>query len=400
MKKTGIFFTVFLFSGIIFGQSTLDYLLKARAFTKAGKPDQSIEILSSAITIQKDSRFYSERAEARIIKGDYAGAIADYNSANSISQFSGEYGLSRVYALKGDPATSLYHLEISMKSTFKRSEKEILLDPAFSKIENNPGWRQFWKKEWYSDLEKNISEIEYYTYSGKTSDAMAIYTELEKNYPDNENVKYADALINLSAGRYAAAVKILTALSASDNDNEKYLRTLARAQTGSLNPAGASLTYSKLIDLEIPDAELFIYRAECYRKTGETDKALSDIKKYLSVYPEDKVALSIAGKIEAASGDNLKALQYFSENLKNHPNDPQCYVDRANSYFLSKSWDWAVKDYSMSLDLDPGNSEVWLNKGIALLSSGKHDEACHDFRQALSLGNKKATEYISRNCIK
>jgi lipoprotein NlpI len=50
-----------------------------------------------------------------------------------------------------------------------------------------------------------------------------------------------------------------------------------------------------------------------------------------------------------------------------------------NSYFISRSWDLAINDYSMSLDLKPANSDVWLNKGIALLNSGKVDDACHDF---------------------
>ena len=71
-----------------------------------------------------------------------------------------------------------------------------------------------------------------------------------------------------------------------------------------------------------------------------------------------------------------------------------------NSYLLSKSWDYAAQDYSMSLDLAPGNPDTWLKKGIALVNSGKTEDACHDFRQALSLGSKRATEYISRYCIK
>ena len=148
-------------------------------------------------------------------------------------------------------------------------------------------------------------------------------------------------------------------------------RLLARAQTLTGNPAGASDTYTQLLSSGVADAEILILRAECYRKTGENDKALKDIEKYLDLYPENKDALSLAGKIEAVSGDNLKALDYFSRNLKLHPNDPECYVDRANSYFVSRSWDWAIKDYSMSLDLSPANSDAWLNKGIALLNTAR-----------------------------
>jgi Flp pilus assembly protein TadD len=54
----------------------------------------------------------------------------------------------------------------------------------------------------------------------------------------------------------------------------------------------------------------------------------------------------------------------------------------------------------MALDLDPDNADAWLNKGIALVNSGRAADACHDFRKALSLGNKKATTYISKYCLK
>jgi tetratricopeptide (TPR) repeat protein len=400
IKKTGILVSALLFSGIISGQTVFDLLLTAKALDKSGKPDQAIEILSVALKDQQDSRLFLERAEANFIKGNYSAALSDYNSANNLVKFSGEFGLARTYAMKGDAATSLYHLELNLKSQLKRSEKEIMLDPVFTRIENRPEWRLFWKQEWYSAADKSISEIEYFLSAGKGNEAGEALSELQKNYPGNENILYGSALINLSSGKYADAIKKLTGLLAGNPENEKYLRALARAQTGASNPAGASATYSTMISLEIPDADLFMLRAECYKKTGETEKAMADLQKYLSIYPENKDAISMAGKTEASSGNNLKALEYFSQNLKLHPNDAGCYIDRANSYFLSKSWDWAVKDYSMSLDLDPENSETWLNKGIALLNSGRTEDACHDLRMSLSLGNKRAVDYISRNCIK
>ena len=81
---------------------------------------------------------------------------------------SGEYGLARIYALKGDAATAVYHLESCLKSPFRKSEKDILLDPAFSIIENRPEWRQFWKKDWFGNLEKGLAEIEYDVSTGNT----------------------------------------------------------------------------------------------------------------------------------------------------------------------------------------------------------------------------------------
>jgi len=400
MLKAGILILVLIFSKQAYGQSVHDYLLQAKAFISSGRPEQSVTILTEALAKNQDSRLLLERAEAFILTGDYSGAIADFNSASDLSDQSGEFGLARVYALKGDASTSLYHLELSMKTDFKRSEKEIMLDPAFSRIENKAEWRQFWKKDWYSVSEENISEIEFYTSNGKIEEASAVLNDLKKSYPGSSGSKYAESLVDISAGRFTSAVRTLSELLTAEPDNEKYLRTLARAQEKLDNPAGASVTYSKLLTLGVPDADFLKLRAECYRRTGETDKAIADIEKYITLYPDDRKALSLAGKLNASSGDNLKALKYFSDNLKNNPNDPQCYIDRAGSYFSARSWDWAVKDYTMALDLDPANSETWLNKGIALLNSGKTEDACYDFKKSFSLGNKKATDYISRHCIK
>jgi len=400
MIKIITLFWILLTISDVSGQQSVDYLLKARALGEEGKTADAIALLTKAISENSDSRLFTERAGLNILNGDYSAAISDYNEANKLTLNSGEYGLSRIYALKSDAATSLYHLEMNLNSSFRKSEKEVMLDPAFGVIENRPEWRQFWKNDRYSELEKSISEIEYSLSSGKTNESLAVLSDLKRNYINNDDILYAEALINITSGKSAEALKELSVLTNMNPGNEKYLRALAKAQNAASNAAGATVTYTRLLDAGVADAGLYMLRAECYRKTGETEKAIADIEKYLSYYPSDKYALSLAGKVEAASGDNLKAIEFFSDNLKLHPNDADCYVDRANSYFISKSWDWAIKDYSMSLDLKPGNSDAWLNKGISLLNSGRSDDACHDFRKSFSLGNKRASEYISNNCIK
>jgi len=400
MKKT-ITLILFLFcAGITSGQLPVDYIIHAKALRESGKTDMAISLLDSIIAKTQESRLYLERAESYVLNRNYSGAISDFNEANKLSHFSGEYGLSRIYALKGDANTALYHLERNLNSSFKKGEKEIMLEPAFGIIENKSEWRQFWKKEWFSFTERSISQIEYLNSTGRIDESRDILLELKERYQSNRDIQYAEALIDLSAGKYTDVLKVLSGLIAVNPENEKYLRILALAQTGASNMAGASNTYSKLLDLGIADAKLLVLRTDCYRMTGENSKALSDIEKYLHYYPDSKEALSLAGKIVAASGDNLRAIEYFSKNLKLHPGDPECYIDRANSYFVSKSWDWAIMDYSMSLDLKPEDSQVWLNKGIALLKSGRVEDACHDFRKSFRLGNKSASKYISKNCIK
>ncbi len=199
--------------GTLHGQQTVDYILKARALREAGKPEQAVNLLSVAIGENKESRLYTERAEADILNKDYSDAISDLNEANKLTPFSGEYGLARIYALKGDAGTALYHLELTMNSPFKKGEKEILLDPAFGAIENRQEWRQFWKKEWYSLTEKSISEIEYYISAGKIDESKEVLAELKKSGETGDDILYAEALINLASGKYPEVMKVITGLN-------------------------------------------------------------------------------------------------------------------------------------------------------------------------------------------
>ena len=138
--KKGCLFMIgaFLLSGIITGQAAFDCLLKAKALSEEGKNDQAISILSSALEISKEGRLFAERANAELNLGNYKEAISDYTSASRFDNLSGEYGLARTYALMGDAANSTLHLEKNIKSAFRKSEKEIMLDPAFGKIESKP----------------------------------------------------------------------------------------------------------------------------------------------------------------------------------------------------------------------------------------------------------------------
>ena len=398
MRLTLFFICIVMCAGVA-GQQNSNTILEAKALAAQGNHSNALALLSDAIKLKPESRLYVERAEINLNLKNYDASLHDFNEANMLEERSGDYGLAKGYAMKGDASNSMKHLASSMESAYKRSEKEIMLDPAFTTIENRPEWRQFWQKTWYSYKETGISEIEYFISTNKLAEARNVLSELKAVYQETEEAMYAEVLVNIASGRFDDAVKSASALAASGSKQEKYMRVLAKAQAGQSNFAGASSTYTKLIEMGVADAQLLIARAECFRKTGETRKALNDVERFMALYPENKEAIRLAGKLEIESGDNIKALEYFSQNIKLHPNDAECYVDRANSYFSSKSWRWAINDYSMSLDLNPTNSDVWLNKGISLLSSGNTNNACFDFKMAYSLGNQRAAPYINRNCI-
>ena len=399
ISKLILFFVSIVMCATVAGQQNYDVILEAKALTANDSYSKALALLSDAIKLKPESRLYVERAEINLKIKNYDASLQDFNDANMFEERSGDYGLAKVYAMKGDATNSMKRLAMSMESAYKRSEKEIMLDPAFTMIENKPEWRQFWQKSWYSYRETGVSEIEYLISTNKLSEARNALSELKAVYQGSEEALYAEVLVNIASEQFNDAVKYALTLTETGKEKEKYHRVLAKAQLGLSNFAGASSTYTKLIEMGVTDAQLFMERAECLRKNGERSKALKDVERFIMLYPENKEAIRLAGKLEVESGDNIKALEYFSKNVELNPNDAECYVDRANSYFSSKSWQWAINDYSMSLDFNPVNSDVWLNKGIALLSSGNISDACYDFKRAYLLGNQKATPYINKNCL-
>lgn len=403
MKYSKYLFGIIIFFAVIQDaapQMISEDLMKAEALLSAGKTDIAVSELNKAILANQDYRLLLKRAEINIHLKNFSPAISDLTEANKQNPGSGEYGLARIYAMKGDVETSLYHLDLNLRSVHKKSEKEILLDGAFSSVERRQEWRSYWNMEHYTVLERKVSEIGFYISSGKQDLAAELLNEIETEYPASEEVLYSKALIAVNNGRYNEAFKLLSELTLKSPDEIRYLNLLARAQEGSLNSAGATVTYTKILDAGTSDAGILLSRAAAFRKTGENDKALADVNKYLEFYPANSNALSLSGKLYAITGDNLKAIEIFNRNINLHPNDASLFIDRANSYFSARSWELAINDYSMALDLDPGNPEAWLSKGQALINSGRTMEACHDLKRALGLGNKRASELISRNCIK
>ena len=65
---------------------------------------------------------------------------------------------------------------------------------------------------------------------------------------------------------------------------------------------------------------------------------------------------------------------------------------------MTKTYQYAIYDLTMSLDLDPTDGETYLYLGIARMESGDKTAACSDFQKAQRLGEARALRYIIDYC--
>lgn len=377
-----------------------NYITRAEALKDRSMFDDAIALYNEALDLDEDYRLFTGRGEALLGMGDVRGAINDFMKAGMLQAGAGSLGMARAYAMNNEIEKAIGSLEDHLNSDFKLPRREILLDSSFLYLESTPEWRELWKASWYTQLEEASHEIEYLVETAKIAEAENVLAGIEKLYGEQEEIKYLKGLIEGARNNVKLSLQYLS--GAVDADNTEYRVWVAYISqlAGNANYLGAAEACERAYNLYPAKTELILLMSENLRLAGDRDRALEAAEFYSELYPGDEEANRQVGLTASEKGEYKKALRYFSENIDNYPGKAECFSDRGNIYMRMRSWDAAVYDFSMALDLWPRDGQTYYNKGLALLNTGKTEEACHDFRMALRYGYRKASEMISRHCIK
>ena len=60
--------------------------------------------------------------------------------------------------------------------------------------------------------------------------------------------------------------------------------------------------------------------------------------------------------------------------------------------------DLALGDWAMSLDINPNQPDLYMDRAQLRSDHGDTDGACHDWKKALEMGNSKAADLLYKNC--
>lgn len=400
MKKTVLSLVILLVSQIMSGQTGYETLLRAITLAGRGEAKEAAALLAGTDDVNGDVNLLAIRGDIYLRASMIREARADFMRAESLSQGSGLYGLARCAAADGDAKGAVSLLEAHLKSALRKSEPEIMLDPSFSSVSSSPEWRALWKKEWYRSDERKSWEIDYYLKSGRNDMAAGVYAELVSLYPEKPVTEYCHARILMSNGKYREAADILETITGNSDAPAGWLYTLAEAREAEGSAYAAAAIYDRMISARVADPALLLKRARMLIRSGDREAAKREMQRYISIDPDNSEALGLIGKTYAEEGAIFEALPYLNDNVEKHPGEASAFRLRGDAWLAARSWDRAAEDYTMSLDLDPDNGSVNLNLGIALINSGRSDDACYYLRKARSLGVKEATEYLAGYCIR
>lgn len=400
MKKMLLLLMIVTASVMADGQGRYETILRAVSLSERGENDEAAGLLSLMSEISTDADMLLVRGKIFLRAARLKEAKSDFMAAENMKPGSGMYGLAACAAAEGDGRAAAAYMEAHLRSQYRKDEPEILLDEAFRTISSSPEWKALWKKDWYKGYERMRWEIDHYLKAGRTDLAEEAWNGLSGLYPDMPVTEYCNACILISKGRYREATGILAPLTVSRETPAEWLYTLAEARAGEGNWYAAATVYTRLIDAGHPDPQLLLKRSQMLIRAGDREAAKTDMERYLGIDPDNTEALGLIGRAYAEEGAIYEALPYLNSNVEKHPGEPAAFRLRGDTWMAARTWEKAAEDYTMSLDLDPENGTVNLNLGIALINSGRKDDACYYLRKARSLGEKGATEYLARYCIK
>jgi predicted Zn-dependent protease len=382
------------------GQNGYDNLLRAVSLAGSGRVTEAAGLLSAMEDINRDATLLVIRGDIFLRASMTAEARSDFMKAENLVPGAGLYGLAKCAAAGGDTKTAVSLLESHLKSPLRKSEPEIMLDDAFKGLSSTPEWRALWKKDWYKGYERMNWEIDHYLKSGRPDLAEGVFTDLSSLYPGLPVTDYCNARILISKGRYREAAAILSGLTAGSDAPAGWLYTLAEAREGEGDFYAAATVYGRLISARYPDPGLLIKKARMLIRSGDREAAKKEMQRYIAIDPDNTEALGLIGRTYAEEGAIYEALPYLNDNVDKHPGEASAFRLRGDAWLAARTWDKAADDYTMSLDLDPEDGRVNLNLAIALINSGKSQDACYYLRKAKSLGVKEATDYLSKYCIR
>lgn len=317
-------------------------------------------------------------------------------------------------AVKNDPSLGEAHLLMARLSALPGGDKERAKEAATAAIEQLSGEENLLSEAYV--LRALLHE--------ENEDKLADLNKAIEADPSSEGAYQGRALLHMQNGDTEKAVEDLRKLMDLNPTNTAIALETVRAllQLERVDEAKKLLTDALE---EQPTADLYRLRAVILQTEGESDEALADLAKALSLDPRDFAALLMRAEILMGKGDMKAAKEDVKNALAIEPgsvqgifmrslvaadegrladaiNDLRLLVSEvpdnegftmqlANLYQLDERPRKAIEVINGVLERDPDNWRALRTRADARLSIAEHAKAIEDYEKALQLGPDEPT---------
>ena len=349
-----------------------DYHNRGNAKAAKGDFDGAIADFNEAIRLKLDFEdAFFNRGNAKTAKGDLDGAIADFDAAIHLKPDYVDAFLNRGNA-KADKG--------NLDGAIKDFNEAIRLKPDYVDAFLNRGNAKADK----GDLDGTIADYD---------EAIRLKPDYVVAFNNRGAAKAVKGDLDGAIADYDEAIRLKPASAEAFNN-----RGNAKADKGDLD--GAIADYDEAIRLKPDYVEAFNNRGIAKAVKGDLDGAIADFNEAIRLKPDHVVAFNNRGIAKAVKGDLDGAIADFNEAIRLKPDHVVAFNNRGNAKRSKGDLDGAIADFNEAIRLKPDYVAAFFNRGNAKRSKGDLDEAIADYLQANSLDSKLTEKYIELWFIK
>ena len=148
---------------------------------------------------------------------------------------------------------------------------------------------------------------------------------------------------------------------------------------------GALLDFNQAIELNPKFTRSYLGRGLVKQQKGDFLGAQKDYNEVLKQDPSFKEAYFYRGIIKQSSQDFKGAVQDYTHTIRLNPKDYQSYVNRGMAKAQQGNFDGAIQDYNLAIELSPHSFEAFRNRGALKQTKSDIPGAIQDYSAAIKL---------------
>jgi tetratricopeptide (TPR) repeat protein len=191
---------------------------------------------------------------------------------------------------------------------------------------------------------------------------------------------YATCLVKLK--RFDEAAKTFERTLEIDPDNSQERRLLASVQLMARQPEAAAATIEPLLAAN-PDTETLELAANAHEDSGETDKAVNELRQAILLDPKNVNLYVDFASICFSHQSFQVGINVVSDGVSQQPKSAQLYFARGVLYVQLADYDKAQADLAKAYELDPNESLTAAAQGLLAVQQNDLNRARADVKEKL-----------------
>ena len=235
----------------------------------------------------------------------------------------------------------------------------------------------------YYDTDDLETIIDCYIASDHLDKARIALDYAYRIHPDSTEIRCKEGKLLLMEGAYESAIKILEPIQNTDPD---YIAILAECYLRIYNFNKSKELFSQYLTIcntnELP--AIFADIASLYNTHNQPELALEFIESGIALFPDD-ITLITEKAIALEQTEQLdEAAKLFSIALDNNPYQPELWCMLGSILFRQNNFAEAIRAYDYALAIEPNDILTRLQRGHCLFNLGLFNEAIEPYEEYLA----------------